>query len=273
MRRVADFGDREFRQFSELVYQQFGIHLTPAKQAMLQAKLGQLLRRHGLSDYQELYRLLTGVEQQRYLVDLADVITTNKTEFFREVGHFDFIRQRMQFILQQNPRISRSQEIRAWSAGCSTGEEPYTLGMVLLESLPSEIRIRILATDINHRVLSRAQRGLYPAELEQSVGSHYLHKYFHQVDDGYQVNDVLRRVTTFRSFNLVNPLPLRDTVDIIFCRNVMIYFDQRMQEALLKRFHDALTPGGLLFIGHSESLSNRKHAFRYVQPTIYQRPR
>lgn len=263
------FSEKLFQVFSTLIHDQFGIYISPIKKGMLQAKLNSLMRRHQLADYMDLYRLLTGPTKGEHLKDLAEVITTNKTEFFREVSHFDFIRQRLPYILNQNPRIQRDQEIRAWSAGCSTGEEPYTLAMVLLESVPTDVRIRIMATDINCQVLSKAQQGLYPADLQNKIDRYLLSKYFHRVENGLQVNDVLRRLVSFRLFNLMNRFPFRNPVDMIFCRNVMIYFDLPVQEALLAKFYEVLSPGGLLFIGHSESLSNRRHSFKYVQPTIY----
>lgn len=272
MTGVTTFGDKEFQLFSDLIHQEFGIYLSSAKRQMLQAKLAQLMRQHNLECYSDLYKLLTGPNRQRYLIDLAAVITTNKTEFFREIAHFEFIQQNSAYILKQNRRILRRRELKAWSAGCSTGEEPYTLAMVLSESMPDEIRLRILATDISHRVLRKAQQGVYPFGIEHELNPYYLGKYFQRTEQGYQVIDQIRRLITFRSFNLKELFPLRDTVDIIFCRNVMIYFDQDGQEVLLKKFYDALSPGGLLFIGHSESLSHRKHSFRYVRPTLYMKP-
>jgi chemotaxis protein methyltransferase CheR len=267
----SSFDNRQFERFQNLIQERLGIHFNQNKREMLQAKLDKLMRKNGLSSYDAYFEQLTQASDPGVWVPFSDEITVNKTDFFREMNHFEFIRSRIDSILEQNRRIRARNEIRAWSAGCSTGQEPYTLAMVFRECLPPEINLKILATDISHRVLSTAQRAYYPPAIAGEVSSYHLQRYFQKRGSGYQVDPEIRRLVTFRQFNLMERFPFRDTLDIIFCRNVMIYFDQSTQQELIEKFYRALTPGGYLFIGHSESLTNKAHRFSYIQPTVYQK--
>lgn len=263
--------DIQFEKYRTLIYQNFGIHYAPQKRDILATRVDKLMRKYNITSYDEYYQLLTKGANGEYWAEFADEITVHQTAFFRENNHFEFIRAHLRFILQINPRIMKNNEIRVWSAGCSTGEEPYTLAMVLKEWLPSEINIRILATDVSGRSVATAQRGVYPANIKKNMDPYYLMEHFTHVGEYYQVKPELRELITFRLFNLMDPFPFKNTFDMIFCRNVMIYFDAQVQTELVKKFHDYLTRGGLLFIGHSASLINKQYSFKYIQPTIYQK--
>ena len=254
-------------KFQALIYDNCGIN--PHKTELLPRRLDKLIRKHNLSSYEEYYHLLTTGDNRQYWREFVDEITIHKSSFFRENNHFEFIRTQMRVILGNNPRIMKNNEIKVWSAGCATGEEPYTLGMVLTEWLPGEVAIKILATDISSHTLSIAQSGSYTAEIKKEMDPYYLLRYFIRTGEEYKVVSNIKELITFRLFNLMDPFPLKDTFDIIFCRNVMIYFDIHNQQELVQKFYDYLTPGGILFIGHSESLLNMRHRFQYVQPTIY----
>ncbi|GAF81234.1 unnamed protein product, partial [marine sediment metagenome] len=212
------------------------------------------------------------------LTAMLDVISTNLTSFFRENGHFEYLAQTALPRFAAGASKSGVRRIRAWSAGCSSGEEPYSMGICLQENLPEFSRwdVRILATDLSTKVLGKAAQGVYEAERVEQVSPELRNRYFTRVpqrsDRLYTINESVRRMITFGRLNLMGSWPMRGSFDIIFCRNVMIYFDKPTQGRLVDRYWDLLAPGGLLFIGHSESLTGIKHRFRYVQPTVYQRP-
>lgn len=235
---------------------------------MVQAKIERLVKKNDLESVEAYYSLVSK-RTNPYWQEFVDEITVHQTSFFRENNHFEYIRSQLRSILENNTRITKTNEIRVWSAGCSTGEEPYTLAMVLKEWLPSEIVIKILATDISERAIAVAQKGVYAPSIKKDMDPYYLQQYFNRLDEGYEFKPEFKEMITFRSFNLMEPFPFQNNFDMIFCRNVMIYFDSKVQQELISKFYDVLTPGGLLFIGHSESLVNKKHNFRYLEPTTY----
>ena len=259
---------KQFEKFAALVKDKLGIHLNESKREMLQAKVDKLLRKSGITCYDEYYNLIVSGKDNMWL-NFVDEITIHKTHFFREDNHFNFIRDKLDKILSHNPRIINNSEIKAWSSACSTGDEAYTLAMVLKEYLPPAVNIKILATDVSTQVIKEAREAKYILGAEDAINSYFLTKYFEKTEKMHKVSDVIRNLITFRQFNLITPFPFRDTFDIIFCRNVMIYFDIQTQEQLIRKFYDVLSPGGLLFIGHSESLSQKQYKFKYVHPTIY----
>lgn len=250
------------------IYDNFGIFLNDSKREMVQSKVERLIKKNNLESFEEYYALISKATNP-YWQEFVDEITVHQTNFFRENNHFEFIRSQLRMLLENNSRITKTNEIRVWSAGCSTGEEPYTLAMVLKEWLPSEVAIKILATDVSERAIAFAQKGAYPATVKKDMDQYYLLHYFNHIEDGYEVKPELKELITFRSFNLMEPFPFQNSFDMIFCRNVMIYFDPKTQQELITKFYDVLTTGGVLFIGHSESLVNKKHNFRYLEPTTY----
>jgi len=244
---------------------------------MYQSRLGKILRHKDYRSYKEYLDFVASDETGNALVEMLDALTTNLTFFFRENRHFDYITKVM--TSQFNERALQQQKSSAnfWSAGCSTGEEPYSIAMTLLEAhQTSPWNIKILATDLSTKVLEKAQKRIYDPEELKKMSLDLQRKYFDKiVEDGEElvrVHDEIQKLITFRRFNLMQPFPSQEAFDCIFCRNVMIYFDHDTQERLIEKFYNALQPGGHLFIGHSETLSRMEHKFEYVQPTIYRRP-
>ena len=254
----------QFVLIGELLHRQCGIALAPGKEALVTARLYKRLRALGLGTFDEyLDRVDRDPEELRAMVD---ALTTNKTDFFREPDHFTYMRQSLIPAMAAN-----SDPIKIWSAGCSSGEEPYSIAMTLREELPTaDLReVRILATDISDRVLARAREGIYDEETVRDVSPRYLGKYFHHRGGRYVVNDAVRRHVAFARLNLLGEWPMRGPFDAIFCRNVMIYFDNPTRQRLVERFWELLRPGGHFFVGGSESLTTVEHAFRYVQPAVF----
>lgn len=232
--------------------------------------MSKRLRELRMSDYKEYLSFLRQDKSGEELVNLIDVISTNVTSFFRESVHFDFLRKQMSLWLEQGVR-----SFRFWSAACSTGEEPYTLAMVLHDCTAGyNADIRILATDISTRVLQRAQAGVYPEEKITGIPDYLIRKYFNREKNNgkifYSVRAELRNMILFKRFNLsVTPFPMRGPMDGVFCRNVMIYFDNVVRRKLLGEIERLLKPGGTLFVGHAESLSGQLCSLKNVKPSIY----
>jgi len=260
--------DNQIRKFSELVKDRLGMHIGESKKELLQSKISKLMRDNCIEEVDKYYDLVLNTKDKFWPI-FVDEITIHKTNFFREDNHFKFMRDQLQLILEKNPRIIRNGEIRVWSSACSTGDEAYTLGMVLKEYLPVGIEIKILATDVSSKVIAEAQKAEYILDQEDLIDNYFLLKYFNKSERGYQVTQDIKNLVTFRTFNLMTPFPFQNNFDIIFCRNVMIYFDSETQTRLIKKFYDVITHGGLLFIGHSESLTQKQYRFKYLQPTIY----
>ncbi|MCL6620823.1 MAG: protein-glutamate O-methyltransferase CheR [Syntrophobacterales bacterium] len=272
---VPPLSGREFDLIRELVKRHAGISLGEQKRELVQARLGKLLRERGLASFRDYYRLVTADGSGAELTRLLDAISTNQTAFWREPAHFEFLLRELLPAWHREGRSRRG--LRFWSAGCSTGEEPYTLAMVLWEALPeAEARqSTILASDLNTQVLASARRGIYPGERLTPLPPEWRRRYFLRGVgrwEGYvQVKPQLKEMVHFFRHNLTGPLPFTDGVEVIFCRNVMIYFEKETQAEVIGKFYQGLTPGGYLFIGHSESLCNLSHRFAYIRPTIYRK--
>jgi len=261
--------EKQFEKYEKLIYEQLGISYRQAKREMLQSKLNKLLRREGISCYDEYYNLLLSNNNGKIWNNFVDEITIHKTDFLREENHFDYIKANINNIFQNNPRIIKNNEIRIWSSACSTGEEPYTIAMILKDCLPESMNIKILGTDISNKVVSHAQKGAYDLSELSVFNSYQIHQYFDKVEDKYIIKSEIKDLITLRTFNLMEHFPFKNNFDIIFSRNVMIYFDNSTQEKLIKKYYNVLTTGGLLFIGHSESLTQKQYKFKYIHPTIY----
>lgn len=275
--------DAEFRQFRELIYKLTGIALAEGKRQLVKSRLSKRLRHYNLGTFQDYYDLVVAQgESGPEITELVNCITTNKTDFFREPHHFQFVsRNIIPEMIKQARWGSIPRRLRIWHAGCSTGEEPYTLAMTLAEALRGEGHwdVRQLASDIDTQVLAHAARGVYERERVSPVPEPLLKHYFlrgrDEKSDFVKVRDELRRQITFKQINLLeSPWPIRPDVrfDIIFCRNVVIYFDKPTQRRLFARFQEMLRPGGYLFIGHSESLLGVSDAFESLGRTIYRLP-
>ena len=259
----------EFYLLADYIYDNFGIKISENKMNIFEVKISKLLKSAGVNSIEEYYVLLNKQKEKKHLTEFLNEITINKTDFFREINHFNYIRDNITNIIKNNPRINLHKEIRVWSSACSTGEEPYTIAMILKEYLPPDIIIKILATDISERVLVQAIKGEYKEIVKEQVPPIFLNKYFIKKGKYYEVVPEIKKTITFRSFNLKESFPFKSNFDIIFCRNVMIYFDNHFHEDLARKFYQYLTKGGILFIGHSESFSHINHSLHYVQPTVY----
>jgi chemotaxis protein methyltransferase CheR len=272
--RYQQLNDGLFQKFSDLVYEKTGIFLKPEKKELLNARLGKRLRATGITSFKQYYEYVINDRSGDELVHLIDNVSTNFTSFFRENSHFEILSSTVLPAFVKEGR-GKSKEILLWSSASSSGEEPYTMAMVVEDFVSRHpgMRYRIMATDISTRVLAQAKRGVYADERVTKVPTPFLKKYFQKGvgnSDGYvKVKDELRRMVHFDRFNLMGDFPWRAAIDVIFCRNVMIYFNRETQQELVSKFHEALTPGGYLFIGHSESISGLKHNFTQVDATAY----
>jgi chemotaxis protein methyltransferase CheR len=278
-REIAPLTAKEFDAFRQLILAEAGVALSEAKREMLCSRLSRRLRHLGLTSYGDYYRYVEeqgpdGEERQQ----LINCITTNKTDFFREPHHFDFLRDNV--LAARGQLGPRGRRLRIWSAGCSTGEEPYTLAMSVMESAGSLAGwdVRILASDIDTDVLARAERGIYSEDRVGDVPAELKRRYFLR-GTGRNAGTVLvrpelRDLVSFRQINLIQePWPIRGQFDAIFCRNVMIYFNRPTQQRLLEGFAAHLNPDGYLFVGHSENLQWLSNLFEPVGGTVYRLPR
>lgn len=261
--------------FSEYLYKNLGIYIENNKKNLLAQKLSKLMTDSGITNSGEYYHFIVSPpisERQKDLKDkFIDTVTVHKTNFFRENNHFEFLQKNIDNIIESSSSARYTGELRVWSSACSTGEEAYTLAMLLKEILPSNIRPKILATDISPDSIRKALEGVYRFGPEDNITNYYISKYFTKQEKNWVIADEIKRLVTFRLFNLMETFPFKNPFDIIFCRNVMIYFDKNVQEKLVNNFYDALAQKGFLFIGHSESLIQIKHKFTYFEPTIYKK--
>ena len=273
----TELSDRDFRRFSALVYEKCGINLHHGKKELVRARLAKRLRETGFKNFNAYYRFVTQEDNGDELVKMLDAISTNLTSFFREEKHFHFLKQVVfpTFVAGKNRAGFR--KARFWSAGCSTGEEPYSLAILLLEYFGKNPNFdaRILATDISTKVLAQAKRGVYPAVRLENIPANVVRKYFQRGygdQEGYfRVKPPLKKMVKFNQFNLMEPLPFKEAFNLIVCRNVMIYFNKKTQQALVDKFYNTLLDGGYLFIGHAETLTGIEHRFKYVRPSVYHR--
>ncbi len=267
----------EFEFIRKLVYQRSRICLDDGKREMVSARLTKRLRATNLGTVTEYCTLLQSGDAQEELAHLIDAISTNHTFFFREKAHFDFVRDRIVPEMQQRRNAERWPRFLAWSAACSSGEEPYSLGITLQESLGSNWDWHVQCTDISHRILEQASRAIYRAEIVSRLPAATVRQHFQQgigVQQGnYRVRPELQARFSFHQMNLLeSDSPLNERFHVIFCRNVMIYFDRPTQEELVNRLTRRLLPGGYLLVGHAESLTGIRHPLQMVQPSTYRRP-
>lgn len=274
----VDLTDREFQLFRALIFEKSGITLNDGKKELVRTRLGSKLRKGGFGSFREYYNHVLDDRTGEELVTLLDAISTNLTSFFREANHFQYLRKNILPEIMGKKGHDSPKEIRAWSAGCSSGEEPYSLAFTLADMLHGDKSwvVKLLATDISTKVLARAARGAYTEEQVKTVPKEMASKFLDRVvEDGerlYKARPEIKGLIQFKRFNLMTPtFPFKRGFDFIFCRNVMIYFDKPTQQTLINKFYGALSEGGYLMIGHSESLTGVQHRFKYMQPTIYKK--
>jgi chemotaxis protein methyltransferase CheR len=269
---------REYEAIRVLVKEKTGISLGLHKRDLVLSRLAKRLRALDLDSFRQYLDYLKGSKGSDELVQMINHITTNKTDFFRENHHFDFLTKQLFPKLYEAGERRGIRKIRAWSAGCSSGEEPYSICIIASEFFQGKPGwdFKLLATDLDTSMLQKASNRTYEAKSLEPIPRHLLHKYFkrtrNQDADFYEAAQSLRNMITFRKFNLMHPkYPLKVAMDFIFCRNVLIYFDQKDKIDIMTKFHSVLKPGGHMFVGHSESLLMVKHLYRNVGTTVYQR--
>ena len=260
-----------FDKYRGLIFKTSGILLKENKQPLLIARLGKRMRALGIGDFGQYYQRVVSDETGRELGELVNAISTNVTNFFRENQHFDFLAR---YAAEWAPK--GAVKLRGWCAACSTGEEPYSIAFTLLENLPSEATFEIVASDISTKVLQIAKFGAYRDQDLAKFRGDLLKRYFQigvdSAESFYRVKENVRSLISFRQINLSTPpFAVDGQLDFIFCRNVMIYFDQHLKTRLLDQFHSLLKPDGLLFVGLSESLGGNTPEFINVQPSVYRK--
>jgi chemotaxis protein methyltransferase CheR len=272
LEREFPMSDRNFELIANVAYQITGIKLGDHKRNMIYGRLARRIRALGLKSFNE-YCALIETEDGPEIHEFVNAITTNLTSFFREPHHFEFLANT---VFNDIKRQGNNRRIRGWSAGCSTGEEPYSIAMVTRESMPATgWDIKLLATDLDSNVVAHSKEGIYNADRIAELSSNRQQKWFMRGRAGGQVKvkPSLQELITFKQLNLLHSWPMKGPFDFIFCRNVVIYFDKETQKVLFNRYADLLKPNGYLFIGHSETLHKVSDRFRSLGKTIYQKIR
>lgn len=261
--------DHEFAQFRDLIYRIAGISMSPAKKQLVSSRLSKRLKHCNFASFQDYFHFITSPQGKAELQVAVDSLTTNETHFFREPKHFDFLRQRV------IPARKIGRGLRIWSAACSSGEEPYSIAMILDELLGKE-PWEVVASDISARVLEKARSGIYPVERISEIPKHYLNRYCLKGVGEYEgtllIEQFLRERVRFIQHNLTETPARMGEFDAIFLRNVMIYFDQETKRQVVSRLLPLLRPGGYFLVGHSESLNGVNDEVRAVMPAIYRKP-
>ena len=265
--------DREFEQLSDYIKKNYGIFLKEDKKSLIETRLADILVKKSISSFSQLYTLLQQDTSGELKKEVAIRITTNYTYFMREEDTFSFFAHN---VLPWIERVCKDKSLRVWSAGCSTGEEPYNLAMIIADYFMNKDKTwdkQILASDISDKVLLSARKGIYSADkiecLPQQWKTRYLNKYD---DEKYIFKDVIKKEVMFKKINLIEPFfPYEKKFHAIFCRNVMIYFDENTRNEIIAKFCDNLTYGGFLLIGKTESVDRNLHNLEYIKPGIYRK--
>ena len=268
--KMQEMTDKEFSVISQHIKDNYGINLSKDKKSLVYSRLKNVLEKKGFSSFTDYYEYLvkdkTGLEAMIFI----DKITTNHTFFMRETEHFEFLKEE---VLPKIEKNSKDKDVRIWCAGCSSGEESYTLEMILSDYFKNKTGwdTELLATDISTEVLKKAIKGVYTKDQVKPLSESWKKNYFRSFNDRQViVSDTIKNKITYRKFNLMeNKFPFKKKFQAIFCRNVMIYFDDKTRTELVKKFYDASEKGAYLFIGHSETLNNIKTDYEYVMPAVY----
>lgn len=262
----------EFKEIRQLAHEQFGLDLKAGKEELVSARLNKKVRQGGFRSFREYYQHVLDDTTGEELIALINALTTNHTSFMREATHFEFLTNKVL------PALRSRSQIRIWCAASATGEEPYTIAFTMLDALAPSAKpeIRILATDISTRALETGRRGVYPAGRFDTLPKLWLRRYMLKgrgASEGYyKVRPEVRDLIEYRRLNLIESFSHPFRYPVIFCRNVMIYFDQQTRQDVVNRLAESLEPGGYLFLGHSEGLTAIDHQLDYVQPATYRKP-
>lgn len=266
--------DTEFQKFKKIIYEQVGINLLPHKKIMLQGRIKKRLKKLEIESFSEYYDIIQ--KDSKELIEMFNVVSTNKTEFFRENHHFEFLKEILPEIINQNNK-NGEQKLSIWCAASSTGEEPYSIAMTLAKfPILKNWKTRIIASDISTNVLTKAAAGIYSEESVEKIPKDMLKSYFRKLDDdSYVINNDLKELIKFKRINLISEnYPFKGEFEVIFCRNVMIYFDRKTQMAIVDNFLRYLKKGGYLILGSSESLPTemlKANEIKRIKSTIFQK--
>jgi len=267
--------DKEFQAIRDLVYDRFGINLTDEKKTLVVGRLQKILRTRGFKTFHEYYLYLVEDKTNQAISELANQITTNHTFFWREADHFQFFMKTILPEIVARKTRTNSKDLRVWCAAASSGEEPYNIIMCMMEYFGRDYRLwdaGLLGTDISDKALKAARAAVYEPYRVQTLPDAYKKKYFHRIGENWAVNDDVKKELTLRHFNLMNKtMPFKKPFDCIWCRNVMIYFDNETKLELVRRLYEQTVPGGYLLIGHSESIGRGTTPWKYICPAVYQK--
>ena len=267
--------EEEFQRLVKYMYDNFGINLS-AKKVLVQGRLGNMLYERGFKSYNEYLDAVKADETGAEVTTILNKLTTNHTFFMREPEHYTFMKET---VLPYMTKVNEKDHVlRIWSAACSSGEECYTAAMLIDQYFGAEKAkwdTRILATDISQNVMAKAKKGIYTEDGMKGLSNEWKSRYFNYLGDGkYEICQGIKDEVIFKTFNLMDPMPEKYKIkpfDLIFCRNVMIYFDNPTKQALINRFYDVVKPGGYFFIGHAESVNRNETQFEYIKPAIYRK--
>ncbi|MDP0499638.1 MAG: protein-glutamate O-methyltransferase [Verrucomicrobiota bacterium JB022] len=272
---IGPLSQEEYDRFSEAIYRLARINLGPHKKELVTARLSKRLRALGMTRFSDYYNFITSKAGSEELTNFVDAISTNHTFFFREVLHFEFMASQ---VVPEHIKHHGRRPLRVWSAACSSGEEPYSIAITLAETLPmgSHENFEVIATDISTKVLNKAKEGIYPASRLQSMPLEVIKRYFtpsrgRDEEPHFQARPQLRQRIQFQHLNLFSNYPWREPFDMVFLRNVMIYFDRDTQVDLIQRILPWIRPGGYLITGQSESLGHSVQALKVLRPSIHQK--
>lgn len=265
------YTEEDFKWVKQRIHDQVGINLNDSKREMVYSRLARRIRKLGYSSFAQYRSLLQ--RDNNELIEFVNAITTNVTSFFRENHHFEaMVNEILPELMIKN---ASTKTIKIWSAGCSTGEEPYSIAMTVMENVPSTWKVKILATDLDTTVLEKGRKGIYPIANVSGIPKAKLKRWFWRGkganQDKVKINPVLQKIIEFRQLNLMGDWGVRDHFDIIFCRNVVIYFTKDTQRVLFERYANQLTDSGYLFLGHSESLHGVSDKFKFLRQTMHKK--
>ncbi len=262
--------DSEFLEFVQYMHKNYGIDLSK-KRILIEGRLSNLIERKGMSSFSQYLESIKRNNKEEITM-LINKLTTNYTYFYREENHFNFLKET---VLPYEEKNNKLKTLNIWSAGCSSGEEPYTLAMVIDDYFKYSLgqwKIQIFATDISENVLSKAREGIYSEESIKNLPESYKKRYFVKTKEGkYQVSPDIKKYVTFSVLNLMDPIVAKNKYDVIFCRNVMIYFNAETKINIVNKFYEATKSGGYLMIGHAETVQRNKSKYLYVSPAIYKK--
>jgi len=269
---MINITEEELRSLTEYIQKNYGLNLTK-KKTLIEGRLNNLLIEKGFTSFSQYISHVFADQTSSELATMMNKLTTNHTFFMRESNHFNYLKE---FVLPQITRTMKEKDFRIWSAGCSSGEEPYTLSMILQDYFGEQAKLwdaKVLATDISLKALDTAKLGIYTAEAVESLPNVWKQKYFTKLEsEHFKINDKISNEVIFRTFNLMeNVYPFKKKFNVIFCRNVMIYFNQQTKIELVNKFYENTEPGGYLFIGHSESINKETTKYKYIMPAVYQK--